>query len=98
MILFFQYSLNVHKNHTHHLERHLVYLFPLFLHQKNLLLFVCLPFVFRMQPQPVIYTSLPTTVVRDEERLRLDIHSLIAFRVVQFELHVYNGVISYRSR
>jgi len=45
-----------------------------------------------------MYNSVSTTAVRDEERLRLDIKSLIAFRVVQFELHVYNGVISYRSR
>lgn len=62
-------------------------------YKKNLLLFVCLSFVFCMQPQ-----SVSTTVVRVEESLRLDINSLIAFQVVQFELHVYNGVISYRSR
>lgn len=41
-----------------------------------------------MQPQPVIYKSVSTTVVRDEEKLRLGINSLIAFSVVQFELHV----------
>jgi len=51
-----------------------------------------------MQPKPVIYKSVSTTAVTDKERLRLDINSLIGFRVVQSELHVHNGNISYRSR